>query len=199
MRNATPPSPVPQGSLLRSFQAGAELDYILNTSKAPGFLGKTIDDTTADLAFYYQDQISPSILNVTPGTPLDGITLVGLSSSAKQIFTQKGPIRVGQFKFGFGTGKNVKFPIAVTYASRTELLTHHTWGVNFGVTYDFTSLFSGSGSQLPEASSRAKQMRARPEILCQSKALVVTIGSCAAIAIAARARLERLGLVTGPR
>jgi len=144
--NGTPSSSVPGARIFRTFQAGAELDYIVLSSRLPGFLGKTIGDSTAALAFYYQDQLSPSILKVTPGTPLTGITLVGLPSTATQIFTQPGPIRIGQFKYGLGTGKNVKFPIAVTYASRTELITHHTWGAQFGVTYDFTSLFSGSGS-----------------------------------------------------
>jgi hypothetical protein len=143
--NATPSPSVPGASLLRTLQAGAELDYIVPTSKLPGFLGKIGDSTTA-LAYYYQDQASPSILKVTPGTPLTGITLVGLSSTATQIFAQKGPIQVGQFKYGFGTGKNVKFPFAVTYASRTELIVRHAWGAQFGVSYDFTSLFSGSGS-----------------------------------------------------
>jgi hypothetical protein len=144
--NGTPSSSVPGARIFRTLQAGAELDYIVFSSHLPGFLGKTIGDSTAALAFYYQDQLSPSILNVTPGTPLTGITLVGLPSTATQIFTQPGPIRIGQFKYGLGTGKNVKFPIAVTWASRTELITHHTWGAQFGVTYDFTSLFSGSGS-----------------------------------------------------
>jgi hypothetical protein len=139
---------VPGSSLLRTLQAGAELEYIVPTSKLPGFLSK-IGDSTASLTYYYQDQTSPSLLKVTPGTPLTGITLVGLSSSATQIFTQKGPIHAGQFKYGLGTGKSVKFPLAVTYASRTELIVHHTWGDPFGVSYDFTSLFSGSGVGQP--------------------------------------------------
>jgi hypothetical protein len=141
--DATPSSSVPGASLLRSLQAGAELDYIVPTGGLPGFLGK-IGDSTASLAYYYQDQTSPSILKVTPGSPLTGITLVDLPSTATQIFTQKGPIQVGQFKYGFGTGKNVKFPIAVTYSSRSELIVHPSWGVQFGVSYDFTSLFSGT-------------------------------------------------------
>jgi hypothetical protein len=141
--NATPSSAVPSAGLLRSLQAGAELDYVVPTSKLPGFLTK-IGDTTASLAYYYQDQASPSILKVTPGSPLTGITLVDLPSTATQIFTQKGPIQVGQFKYGFGTGKNVKFPIAVTYSSRSELIVHPSWGVQFGVSYDFTPLFSGN-------------------------------------------------------
>jgi hypothetical protein len=141
--DATPSSSVPGASLLRSLQAGGELDYVVPTGGLPGFLSK-IGDSTASLAYYYQDQTSPSILKVTPGSPLTGITLVDLPSTATQIFTQKGPIHVGQFKYGFGTGKNVKFPIAVTYSSRSELIVHPAWGVQFGVSYDFTSLFSSN-------------------------------------------------------
>jgi hypothetical protein len=140
--NTRPAASVPQASLLRDLQAGAELDRVISSSKWP-LLGK-LGDSTASLAFYYQDQTSPSILTVTPGTPVPGVTLVGIPSTATQVFTQKGVIRVGQLKYGFGTGKNVKFPFAITYSSRTELIAHPVWGAQFGVTYDFSSLLSGT-------------------------------------------------------
>jgi hypothetical protein len=100
-------------------------------------------DSTASGTYYFQYQSSPAILNVTPGSPLNGITIIGLPSNATQIFTQKGSIHVFQLKYGLGTGTNVKFPIAVTYSNRTELIAHPTWGLQFGVTYDFTSLLGG--------------------------------------------------------
>jgi hypothetical protein len=143
--NSEPPSSVPNASILRDIQAGIEVDRIIASSKWPGILGK-LGDSTASLTYYYQDLTSPSIIKVTPGTPLTGITLAGLSLSATTIFTKKGPINVGQFKYGFGTGKNVKFPLAVTYTNRTELITHSAWTAQFGVSYDFTSLLP-SGSQ----------------------------------------------------
>jgi hypothetical protein len=155
--STTPPSSVPGTTLLRSVQAGAEFDYVVPTSHLPGFLGK-MGDSTAALAYYYQDQTSPSILNVTPGSPLPGITLVGLPSAASQIFTEAGHLNVAQFKYGFGTGKNVKFPIAVTYSSRTELIAHPTWGAQFGVSYDFSSLFGGgSGNSGGGSNSQGQQ------------------------------------------
>jgi len=142
--NATPASTIPGASVLRDIQCGAELDRNINSSKWPGLLGK-IGDTTASLTYYLQYQSSPSILNVTPGSPLPGITITGLSPSAKQVFASKGTINVAQFKYAFGKGTNAKFPIAVTYSNRTELITHPTWGVQFGVTYDLSALM-GTGS-----------------------------------------------------
>jgi hypothetical protein len=142
--NSTPASTIPGASTLRDIQFGAEVDRNINSSKWPGLLGK-IGDTTASLTYYLQYQSSPSILNVTPGSPLPGITITGLSSSATQVFTSKGTINVAQFKYALGKGTNAKFPIAVTYSNRTELITHPTWGVQFGVTYDLSSLM-GTGS-----------------------------------------------------
>jgi hypothetical protein len=144
--NSEPSSSIPGADLLRDIQAGAEVDRTLCTSNLPR-IGSWIGDSTASFAYYYQDQTSPSILKVTPGTPLSGITIVGLPSSATQIFTQKGQINLAQFKFGFGTGKNVKFPIAVSWSNRTELIAHPTWGLQFGVSYDFSSLLGSSNSK----------------------------------------------------
>lgn len=81
---------------------------------------------------------------MTPGSPVNGITFTGLPSTATQIFTQKGNINVAQVRYGFGTGTNLKFPIAVTWSNRTELIAHPTWGLQFGVSYDFSSLLSAA-------------------------------------------------------
>jgi hypothetical protein len=61
------------------------------------------------------------------------------------VFTRKGNISFVQLKYGFGTGTNVKFPIAVSWSNRSELIAHPTWGAQFGVSYDFSSLL-GSGA-----------------------------------------------------
>jgi hypothetical protein len=75
-------------------------------------------------------------------------TLVtGLSSSATQVFTKKGPINFIQFKYGLGVGKNVKSPIAVSWSNRTDLITHPRWSAPIGVTYDFSSLLNSSSGQ----------------------------------------------------
>jgi hypothetical protein len=144
--DSSPASTISGASTLRDVQAGAQIDYNVPTSKLAGIWGK-IGDSTASATYYFQYQSSPSILNVTPGSPLNGITIVGLPSNATQIFTQKGSIHVFQLKYGFGTGTNVRFPIAVTYSNRTELIAHPAWGLQFGVTYDFSSLLGGSNSK----------------------------------------------------
>ena len=142
--NSTPSSNIPGASSLRDVQAGLQLDRNIASSKWPGILGK-IGDTTVSATYYYQYQSSPSILNVTPGSPLNGITITGLPSTATQVFTQKGNISVAQLKYGFGKGTNLSFPIAVTYSNRTELIAHPTWGLQFGVSYDLSALM-GAGS-----------------------------------------------------
>ena len=62
------------------------------------------------------------------------------------LFTKKGPINFVQLKYGLGFGKNVKFPIAVSWSNRTDLITHALWSAQFGVTYDFSSLLNSSSS-----------------------------------------------------
>jgi hypothetical protein len=142
--NYTPASSIPGSSLLRDVQVGTELDYNISSSHWPGVL-KKIGDSTASGTYYFQYQSSPSILNVTPGSPLNGITITGLPATATQVFAKKGDIHVAQLKWGLGKGKNVKFPIAVTYSNRTELITHPAWGLQFGASYDL-SAFMGTGS-----------------------------------------------------
>lgn len=142
---STPSSAIPGASRLRDVQAGTEFDLNIASSQWPGLLGK-IGDTTASIAIYYQYQSSPAILNVTPGSPVSGVTITGLPSTATQVFAQKGNIFVAQARWGFGTGTSAKFPISVTYANRTELIVHPNWGAQVGVSYDFTSLLGSNGS-----------------------------------------------------
>lgn len=141
--NSTP-SAVRGAGALRALQVGTEFDYaICNSSKQPfwSFFG----NGTAALTYYYQDQVSPSILKVaTAGMPLPGINIVGLSAAATQVFAKKGPINFIQLRYGFGVGKNVKFPIAVSWSNRTDLIAHATWSAQFGVSYDFSSFLNSS-------------------------------------------------------
>lgn len=95
-------------------------------------------------AFYFQYQSSPAILNVTPGSPVDGVIFTGLPSTATKIYAQKGNIAVGQVKLTLGSGSSVKVPLSVTYSNRTELVTKPVWKGQIGISYDFDSLFSSS-------------------------------------------------------
>jgi hypothetical protein len=140
--NSQPSSSIPSASLLRDIQAGAEISYLCHTSSTLGWVGSIIGDTTLAGAYYYQDQTSPSILNGLPST----ITFTGLPSTASQVYTKRGVINLAQLRLGFGSGSNVSFPVSATYSNRTELITHPTWGLQFGLSYNLSSLFASAGT-----------------------------------------------------
>jgi hypothetical protein len=140
--NATP-SGVPGAGAFRALQAGTEFDVAFCTSTV-NWIGSFLGNSTLGLTYYYQDQVSPSILKVTPGAPLSGISITGLDPSTSKVFAKKGPINFVQLKYGLGVGKNVKFPIAISWSNRTDLITHSLWSAQFGVSYDFSSLFGSN-------------------------------------------------------
>jgi len=139
--NAQPPSSVPSASHLRDISAGAEIANVSSPFGKDNALGSFLGSVTTALAYSYQDQTSPSILT---GPALNDFT--GLPSSVTSVYAKRGVIQLGQFRIGLGTGKNMNFPLVFTYSNRSELITHPTWGVNFGITYNLTSLFNSGGS-----------------------------------------------------
>jgi hypothetical protein len=139
--NGTPSTTVPGAQIFRDFQLAAETAYTFG-SKTPSFLGQS----TISAAYYYQDQTSPAILNVTPTQPVPGVTFTGLPTTATQVFAQRGVINLAQAKFNFIPGKgSINVPFSVTWSNRTELVTHSVWRTQIGISYDFDSLFSGIG------------------------------------------------------
>jgi len=139
--NSEPPSSVPSASRLRDVQFAAEMSYLFAPSSDSGAMRKFLGPMTAAVAYSYQDQTSPAILS---GPGLTDFT--GLASSTTSAYTKRGPIHLGQVRFGFGKGANTTFPLAFTYSNRTELIVHPTWGVQFGVGYNLTSLFAAKSS-----------------------------------------------------
>jgi hypothetical protein len=139
--NGEPPTSVPSASHLRDIQAGAEISYLFSPSANSSTLRSFIGPITAAAAYSYQDQTSPAILT---GPALSDFT--GLPSSTTSAYAKRGVIHLGQLRLGFGTGSNLTYPLAFTYSNRTELITHPVWGVQFGVTYNMTSLFTSSGT-----------------------------------------------------
>jgi hypothetical protein len=137
--NSSPSTSIPGSGRLRDIQIGIEADR--NPFKLGSYLTATVS-----AAYYFQDQTSPAILNISPGSPIPGVTFTGLSSNATQVYTQKGNIHVGQLKVTFSgnSGSGWKFPIAITGANRSELVTKSTIGAQVGISYDFDSLFSSS-------------------------------------------------------
>ena len=139
--NAEPPSSIPSASHLRDIQAGAEIAYVFSPFGKNSVLGSFLGSVTTAAAYSYQDQTSPAILT---GPALSDFT--GLPSSATAVYAKRGVIHLGQIRLGFGTGKNLTYPLALTYSNRTELITHPTWGLQFGISYNLTSLFNSSGT-----------------------------------------------------
>lgn len=133
--NSQPSSSIPNAGRLRDFQAGLEADRNL-----PKF--GPLDASTFGLACYFQDQTSPAILNVTPGSPVSGVNFAGLSSNATQIFGQTGLIGLGQIKITLANSKGFSFPFAVSGSNQTELLTNTKplFRAQIGISYDFDSL-----------------------------------------------------------
>jgi hypothetical protein len=138
--NEQPPSTVPSGSHWKDFQLGAEIAYLFAPGSNAGPLRKLIGDVTASGAYSYQDQMSPALLT---GPALSDFT--GLPSSTTTAYAQRGVIHLGQAKLGFGTGTNMTFPLVFTYSNRSELVVHPTLGLQFGISYNFTSLLSSFG------------------------------------------------------
>jgi hypothetical protein len=137
--DSAPSSSIPGAGRLRDAQVAGEADepFSLNIGSM-GRVGMTLSE-----AFYFQDQTSPAILNVNPGSPVNGVTFTGLPSNATQLFAQKGNIGIGQIKLSIGSGSNLKVPLSVTYSNRTELITKPTWRAQIGVSYDLDSIFQG--------------------------------------------------------
>ena len=134
---------VPGAGRLRDSQFATEMSHTFSVNTpATGSLNLTLSG-----AFYDQYQSSPAILNVTPGSPVDGVTFSGLPSTATQIYSQKGNITLGQIKLSVGGGSAVTVPLSMTYSNRTELITTPTWKAQIGISYDFDTLFSGSGKK----------------------------------------------------
>jgi hypothetical protein len=129
--NSQPSASIPAASRLRDVQLATEADY--KFSKSIWILG----NPTLTTAFYYQDQTSPAILNV----PISGLPISGLSPTTNQVFTQKGPIDIGQIKVSFGSSSSgFSVPLSVTFANRTELLTGMDVRGQIGISFNFDSL-----------------------------------------------------------
>ena len=133
-------SGVPGAGRLRDVQFASEGAHDFNL-KTPFSEDAAV---TLSGAFYFQYQSSPSILNVTPGNPVAGVTFTGLPSTATKIYAEKGNISLGQLKLTIGSGSSVTVPLSVTYSNRTELVTKPTWKAQIGISYDFDSIFSGN-------------------------------------------------------
>jgi len=118
---------------IRSAQAAVQLDY-----KIPL---KTALQVALSGGYYFQDMVADGLLTL-PATAFAPNTTIPLSGNASVLLNTTGPIHIGQGKATFTLkGSNVSIPIAISGASRTDLIPKSTRVIgNFGISYDFSSL-----------------------------------------------------------
>jgi len=122
-------------SRIRSSQAAFQLDYTATPSAAPV-------QAVVSGGYYFQ-YMSASGLLTLPSTQLAPGTAIPLPGNASELLNTTGPIHIGQGKITISRkGTNVSIPIALTFSNRTDLIKATKVGGNFGITYDFSSLFT---------------------------------------------------------
>jgi hypothetical protein len=121
-------------SRARSAQGALQFDYEPDSSLKiqPAF----------SLGYYFQYMNANGLINL-PSTDFAPGTTIPLSSSASVLLNTTGPIHIDQGKVTLSIkGTNINIPIAITGASRTDLVKANRVSGNFGICYDFSSLFS---------------------------------------------------------
>ena len=121
--------------VFRDIQVSAQLDRI--------FHAKSAVNVTLSAAAYYQWMKERAIITITPGEVAPGTNIL-LAGQAPALLAPEGNIALGQVKLTLGVrDTKVKFPVSFTFANRTELIkpTKTVWGGQFGISYDFDSLF----------------------------------------------------------
>jgi hypothetical protein len=122
-------------SRFRDAQASAQVDFSM------GQLG-TLGSPTLSAAGYFQYMHDPALINITNADLAPG-TNISLPSGAATVLGQKGNIAIAQLKFTLpfkSTG--VKFPVAVTWANRTELIKANDVSGHIGVSFDLDTLLA---------------------------------------------------------
>ncbi len=129
-------SAIAKTSLLRDAQIGAQIERPLGDVAVIG-------TAALSAAYYFQKQNVAASLNIDdPSNPLPGIRFINFPSGAKAVFAEKGDIHVGQIRLTLGSGSTVRYPISLSYSSRTELINKPNWRAQVGISYDFDSLFA---------------------------------------------------------
>src|SRR6266545_7294793 len=106
-------------------------------------------------SYYFQDLKGPAILNVTPSAPLTGIIFTGLPANATQVLAQTGNLHFGRLRMVLSPGRSsVRFALAVSYSTQTEVIAKPAWRALLDVSYDFDAVLSQSASGVePRAGS----------------------------------------------
>ena len=122
------------GWKVRDTQVSAALDW---TPKQTGTLRATFT-----LAYYFQYMVANGAIKFDKTAITPGGAAIPLPKAAVELLNTKGDIHVAQFRVGIPAAQGVSFPLAVTYASRTELLKANKgfWQGHAGISYDLGAL-----------------------------------------------------------
>lgn len=124
-----------QVGTLRDAQLSAQLDRI--------FWAKKAVNLTFSAAGYFQWMKERAVIVITPGDLAPG-TNISLSGAAPALLAPEGSIGLAQLKLTLGVrDTKVKLPLSFTVANRSELIkpNKRVLGGQFGISYDFDSLF----------------------------------------------------------
>jgi hypothetical protein len=107
-----------------------------------GNVSRTVD-AMFSLAGYYQYMADKALISISEGVVAPGTT-IPLPGQASVLLAEKGHIGIVQAKVTFSLkGSPVRFPVALTWSNRTELVTESDLRGNVGITLDLDSLFLG--------------------------------------------------------
>ena len=121
------------GSQVRDTQVSVGVDWSPRT--------RTTFRPTYTAAYYFQYMVSNGVLKFTGDAVTPGGAAIPLPKAAKELLNTKGAIHVLQARASFPVGKGVSFPVALSYANRSELIVGRAfWQGHFGVSYDFGQL-----------------------------------------------------------
>ena len=121
-------------SRIRSAQGALQFDYKRDSTF------KVQSELSA--GYYFQYMAANGLIDL-PSTAFAPGTTIALPSNASVLLNTTGPIHIGQGKLTLSIkGTNIKIPLAITGASRTDLIKANKVSGNFGISYDFSSLLS---------------------------------------------------------
>jgi hypothetical protein len=121
-------------SRVRSAQGAVQFDYKPTT--------KPKLQAAWSAGYYFQYMVANGLIDL-PSTSFAPGTTIPLPSNASVLLNTTGPIHIGQGKVTLTIkGTNISIPLAVTAASRTDLIKANKVSGNFGISYDLSSLFS---------------------------------------------------------
>jgi hypothetical protein len=121
-------------SRLRDAQLALECDHTFGRTDAQV-------NPSLSAGYYFQYMVGNALLTL-PSTALAPGTSIPLPGNASELLNTKGSIHLGQIKITFKIrNSGVTFPLALTFSNRTDLIKATEVRGNFGLTYNFDSLF----------------------------------------------------------